>query len=779
MNNITERPLGFGMNEQNNGQVTFAYLLSVGRQNGKNDLSLMDGYGPIIAPLLKRRSGSRFDSAEIAAALLETYGTHVHRYAIEQLVPSLATKGWLVKDYYERLSKIAVYRIADEIATEDAIDVDEVEALLEQFQTHVNSQFEKHGIEKLPRDILDGEFIKRLQQLPAVNVRLLQHAEQQEEGGNAERRTLTLRNKQAEQEQQLAEAQKTVRLNALFVSFVQELRRGNDATFQLLGRLAGSALLAEVVLNYHAPEKPADFKNVHFYLDGPLLMDLLDLDSIDRHNATRELIDSLRSAGASIRTFDHCVDEVKDNLKAAISAHKERTGYRNIGVRMKLSGEFVARANSIYVEVSRFVKDLGVAISKAPSGRQVFSHFSEESETELAARIQYGSDIAQDRDALSVSSIIRLRGSRRPSRSDFKTAQYYLLTRNNRLSSISEDYLIASDVYAKEAMPPCMTDRTLAVLLWLMRGSDDRLSISQSLLLANCAAIPTSVDAVRQTLAKLADSDKHYELARTFDVWSRTTRGIEVLTSSTMGDPTIISPENYQEIIDEVMRAAGEDAARRERELVVKELSEKDRQIASLLDETNFNKQGVATLSERAERLSEKIDELQKEGASAVQTLSTRLQEAEDARNRERSDASEKKRKEDLQFLEATIARCDGYEQSVYRIAQRALWGLALVAALVGVWIDKFSGWQNTLVAGLICACTVVSAVLGSAKPELLLKHWVVNRKTRKLHEILSLAQKGVLLEKLLVGEDGRMEIVAHSALHRPCELTGEAAMRL
>ncbi|WP_155888346.1 hypothetical protein [Cupriavidus sp. WS] len=746
------------MPKSSNGQITFAYLLNVGKQNGESGISLIEGYVPILAPLLHARRGQKFDPAELSFALRASYGATVHQYALEKLVPSLEGRGWLVRDFHERLSNVAAYRIADDISVEQPLALSEVESLIGVFAKFVAEQFSVHRLDIPGDDVIEREFVSRLQQLPAANVQALSRKSQDQEvkasGVGDKRATLSVPKDPAKQAEQIQEAQTAIRFNVLFGLFVKNLKESNQPTFDLLGRLASSALLSEVVLNYRTPDKPGDFKGVTFVLDCPLLMDLLDLDSIDRHLATTDLINGLKGAGATLKAFEHSVDEVRDNIKAALAAYKQRNGHGNIGLRMRQSAEFVARAEAIQIEVTRFVKDLGVTIAKAPSGKVTEQYFSVAAENNLYSAIgPYGNDLAQERDAASVAAVMRLRSGKTASRSDFGAARYYFLTRNPKLAVLSEDSLIAQHVQTRDDMPPCMTDRTLAALLWLVRGNSDAPAISQALLLANCAAIPASVDAVRETLAKLADAEHHYELTKTFNVWSRSTRGIEVLSRATLGDPSIVTKDNYQEIIDIVMKSAGEAAGELERQKVAGELAEKEESLAQLQEKLKAAEESIALVTAKSGGLEERVKEVEAHSAAKVSSLEERLLATEEAMRVERERQATQIHAEETRFLEKQISDCKVWEDGVYSAISKAFVVVSLAAGVFSIWIDKYSGWDVRYLAVALCALFLLGTGVQVARPHTFFGALVSSRKIRKFDQLLGQAHRGLLRDRVHIDE--------------------------
>ncbi|PLC44669.1 hypothetical protein C0Q88_08300 [Ralstonia pickettii] len=755
------------MASANGGQITFAYLLNVARPDGA--ISLLDGYLPILAPILHARQGKLFEPSEISEELRRAYGANVHPYALELLVPPLEKRNWLVKDQHYKVGNAATYRITSEIAVDSPVEQAEVEALEARFFAVVESSFQQLGVPIPPRDVLEAEFVARLQRMPSANAQILERKSNEllRPAAGQGKSTLSLPRDKDADEKLLQESQLTTRLNSAFSEFVRGLRESDPKAFELVGRLTAGALLAEVVLNYQVPANPQGFKGVHFYVDAPLIMDLLDFDSPERHQATKALIDGLRAAGASIRTFDHCVTEVRDNLLAALAAYKDRRAYGNIGQRLMLSTLFLQRATQVSQEVSSHIKACDISVQKVLAGATTFQYFSKDLEQELFSCIgYYNNDAARQRDAASVAGVMRLRAGHIAVRSEFSSARYFLLTRNPRLAGATENLLISRGVHGPEDMPPCMTVSTAAGLLWLSAGQEPIATFSQALLLANCAVIPAAIDSVRSTLEQLALQGGKEELAKTFDAWSRSTRGIEVLNRATLADPTLITKENYHELIATVMESAGEEAARREREKVSAELSEKDAKLDKLQQELGK----VAGSAAEATARHKEAEENKRAAEIRADEERKKLQSELDRRNaqieRERRERASRDMRERTEFLEGTIGECDLRHRKRVKYLQICNFAFAVFVAVAGVAIDKYSDLGKSWLAISAIVAGLLLGYVPGLQAERTFASWLAKQRRKDLDVLLSIAKKGLWRDFIDIDErTGAMKLspTAHS----------------
>jgi len=535
-------------------RLTFSYLMGVQRST-EEGVSTLDGLIPLFAPILQPFAGQIFDPGLIASHFTSVYGAKIHPYAISSISQRLFEAGYLVETGKDRKGNLVVYTISEAIKIDSTIAEDEVDELFLAFRKFAGHQVESHSLPFFEDSELDDAFIERLQSFPLPDPRAWKVS------ASASKSTITLPRFSKLDDATILAERKIQWLNAIFSDFVLNEVLPGSHQYEIFEKVAAGSIVVEAVLNFSDPKPEKDLKNTWFLIDTPLLMDLLDLDSPQRHIFAVEMFAQLRKANARLGVFSHSLDETSNNIKAALAAYSDRNSHGAIGIRMISDYNFVKRIGLVQQNLKLEIKNLGFTVFESPSSVASLGHLSQDVEHHLSNNIgSYSKDTARLRDSNSIAGVVRLRGTHRSSRQDFSSTKYIFVTRNSRLASLSENFLISQKIYRSDEMPAVVTDSSLAAVLWLMFGSAESSSLPYKRLLANCTAIPQTDQNIRQRVLKLI-ADDNSELSKSFQIWSRTPRGAEVMLRGSLGDPELITANNLHEFIESVKLAAGSEAA--------------------------------------------------------------------------------------------------------------------------------------------------------------------------------------------------------------------------
>ena len=545
-------------------RVTFAFLM--GNQKSTDSVGIIKGLLPLFAPIFKSQAGAIFDPTGVSNSFSSLYGSKIHPYAISEVTQKFVELGYLVE--VSRANNSALYRVASDIKDSPSIEETAITQLFEAFRSFTRCELQRHGDLTVSNDEIDAAFVVRLQSFPMPDQKGLKL---KHDGAS---NTLSLAPMTGDTSLKSLEARKTQWLNAIFSAYILNLKNESTELYELVQRVANGAIVVEAVLNFCNPKAAQSLANTWVFLDTPLLMDLLDLDTPERHVYAKDLLDQLITAKAKLAIFTHSLEEASNNIQAALSAYENRCSHGAIGIRMISNAQFVRRIAATLDNIFAEVKNLGIQIQDAPSSTASLAFISKDVEDQLANQIgDYAHDEARRRDASSIASIVRLRQNNRTIRRDLSLTKYIFITRNSRLSNLSENFLIGQKVYDQSEMPAAITDQSLAAILLLMFGSVATSSLPYHRLLANCTSIPQSDLQVRHRVAQLM-SNEDPELSRSFDIWSRTPRGAEILVRKNLGDPNLVTIESIPSRIEEIRIAAGEYAANLVSEEKDKEIQE-------------------------------------------------------------------------------------------------------------------------------------------------------------------------------------------------------------
>lgn len=561
--------------------ITFAYL-SDRFQETKGDIA--QGFLPILSPLIKERSGKNFEPNELAQAVSQYFGIKIHPWVIEDWATRLQSVGYL--EVASKSEEHVIYRYAkieDELTN---LSEKDVASLVDEFLSFANQRLRPLGIEinnsELEKHLLDRlvlpEFLNIIRK-PDKPSSILSNKE-----------NIIRLKKTRELEAEEVAREEAARLDVLCADFILNLVETNTKLFDLLLRITNGALIAEVVLNFRDPGVHAELGGLRILLDAPLIMSLLGLANEEASDYANEFFQELQQAGARIETFKHCMVEIENNLKSALETYaRENRAFGPTGSRLG-NAAFRTYAISVRENVNAAVTSKGIKIIDDPRD-PLYRFFTQEQEEDLREQIGYYDHFeAKARDAQSIGHVMRLRQGSVAKMGDIRGCKILFVTENARLAAKSTNYLEYKKFLNKRQIPPALSDRYTAGILWISSGGKGA-ELTRKRLLANCsAAVSPRQDVItrmHQFLSKVSPQQAEY-----FEALMTNRRAEHYLMSLTLADAKLVTEKNFSEIYDQVEKIAAAKvsaekdlerekavrAVRGESEALVADLTKKTRQ---------------------------------------------------------------------------------------------------------------------------------------------------------------------------------------------------------
>jgi hypothetical protein len=274
-----------------------------------------------------------------------------------------------------------------------------------------------------------------------------------------------------------------------------------------MARVSSGALIAEAIAGLSSPSGiTVPNEGLRVVIDGPLLLDYLDLNTPEQHVYVKQMLDELQSLGFMLATFDHVIDEMRLLINAALKEYAAGREYGPLGVRLRSQVGFSTYATAIRDSLERRLQDdLGLMVLRYDLYDQAdrYKYFSE---TQFDSLRNSLGDLhhqfeRRERDAKSIAGVIRLKKENRRAQSVFSSGTIFL-TRNSRLAKDATRYLA---VGRSEADPryAVVLDSQLLPIIWFSQGATDKFErMSRERLIANCAA---AMVPHREVVHKLAD----------------------------------------------------------------------------------------------------------------------------------------------------------------------------------------------------------------------------------------------------------------------------------
>lgn len=251
-------------------------------------------------------------------------------------------------------------------------------------------------------------------------------------------------------------------------SFVAEIYEARDDVFDSVIVFVKGQMYANALTCPDLEGLEKDFKKVTFFLDTPLVLNLLNVQGAEEYDAILELIRLIQRLSGTVAIFEHTAAELESVLRAA-EHNIDSPGAVGAVIReMRRSG---IKRGDIVLKVSKYeeqLKALGVRIRKTPQYREEFQISEQQMAEEINKQVRYRNPKALEFDINSVRSIFVLREGQIPRR--LEDAGAVLVTNNQALSRAAFE-LGKTHNSAKE-VSVVITDFSLANVAWLKSPMD-------------------------------------------------------------------------------------------------------------------------------------------------------------------------------------------------------------------------------------------------------------------------------------------------------------------
>jgi hypothetical protein len=517
--------------------IAFAFLAQATQVQG----DLMSGLTPIFKPIVKQRVGTKFDAEEFATAVGALYGIKIHPWAVDDLATRLEKAGLLVRTQVSDGAQEYVYGNVD--AEFDEVTESDIRQVVQAFVAFARPLLSRLDA-PLDEKILEDGFFDELTAIDFQSILL------KPESKETKPSTLTVPKNPDEQRHQ-AELTARAHLDVLCAAFIVEAFHSNRPLYDLVARIATGALLTQVVLNVQDPGKTVSLLTLRVVLDAPFVMAVLDLSSEESFEYASELKNALTEHEATIEVFRHSLEEVADNLKAVITGVSVGMGFGATARRLHAPA-FRAYVGGVLQDLEGAVARAGIRVVDAPKLDTYYRHFTGDDETFFYGMLgSFWNPLAQQRDAASIAAIMRLRQGRRTRMSAFHQAQYVFVTQNPRVAECSARMVAIRKLGSPSEVPPAVTDRFLAGLIWILYGGKAA-ELTRYRLLASCsAALEVRNDVMTKMHRFLTGVDE--TKAKQFRAMMTNERAGQHLMQLTLGDSVLItSTADAEHILDQL-----------------------------------------------------------------------------------------------------------------------------------------------------------------------------------------------------------------------------------
>lgn len=531
----------FGTATQKSDRSLIAYAFLAQATRGEGDL--LSGLAPIFQPIARLHAGERFDANVFSKIVDDIYGLKVHPWAVQDLAPRLEKAGLLVRvQGIEEAHEYLYAEIHDEF---NAVTEEDIRRVIHQF---VEFSRPILGQYKIPVDelALEEGFLAQLVDMNFISI-LLKPDRSKEDSRREGTLTLKKPATQVEWEQQ---NNARAKIDVLCASFIVHAYHNDLSLYEMLMRIASGALVSEVILNLQDPGQTTSLNGLTVILDTPFLMSALNLVSEEAYTFAKEICNQLRDKGAQLAAFTHSVEEMKDNLKAVIGNVRVGTGFGATARRLS-SSSFAVYATAVLENPENRLKQDNIRIVIPPKNQDSFQYFTGDDQEKVKNSFGFfNNQLAQERDAESIAATVRLRRGKRAKMGRLPSSGYIFVTENPWIAEKAQDFLKRHNLFSDGEVPPAVSERYLAGLLWVIFGGKGK-DLPQHLLLANCAAaLEPRSDVVKQMHRFLSEIDP--QQAEFFRSLMTEERAGQYAMQLTLGDSALLSNDNAMLVLEQV-----------------------------------------------------------------------------------------------------------------------------------------------------------------------------------------------------------------------------------
>ncbi|MEK6418272.1 MAG: hypothetical protein V4801_01600 [Burkholderia gladioli] len=672
-------------------RALLAYCALAHRLQNKRDAGLMEALMPFFAPVCRDLAGKMFDAAQFSTEVEQRYGLRIPRLAILGLAEQLAEDGLLDSLMGSTQRPVYKYAAAQQFEDENvpAVTEGEIDWVLNDF---VRGCRDDEMLASLNDEALQEGFLDRL--LHTDSMRLLSR---KEAGATTKRTNTTLTLKAAPPD---SAEHRELRLDFHVAQFLLDLRNTHPDHFSRVSDIAFANMAAEALACFSEPaaDAPESLEGFSVYLDSPLLLDILGVNT-EYEEYGKELLELIKTSKASPVVFDDTVAEAESVVSARLAV--VRSGLSQSTVHWGAVAPHVLSALSN--QVGAVAEMRGIRTTADPTfdltrrSRNAVGSIETEMNRQMSA---WRNDDARVHDKRSVLAMLRIR-STKALQTKIRDGQSIFVARNTLLVRIAND---AWRTWLKEGVqhsqntaerwaPIAMSDKQLAGYLWLHNSGAGNGTMSRARLLAHCSAAIRPRADVKARAYNLVLELEGKEAADTVAALMEDREGERALIRATRADPEDVTPERLPFIIEQVKLGAGEFAAERARQesRIQTEAMQAEHE-AEVARVRQAASEEVQKADSQSEQLAQSLEEQTRQRHQTEQLLaSERRERAEEKRQRQLAD--------EAKFSQSFAASAKLFRR--LRLEVIALYAIALFEILL---------WRATWYQA---ACVVALTMLG------------------------------------------------------------------
>lgn len=512
---------------------------------------LISGLMPLFSPLLAELEDTVFDQDKFRKSIEESYGISFHPFIAEDIAERLAEKEILKPLGQNHRNLPKQYAISKVPQISDRKLESEIKYIYESFEKYANKVIDKQNF-NLPELDLNYEFSRRL-----ARVNLEPH--------------------------HVKASDKLCRLlDWCFAKFVALIDEKGGSLQSSLRKAYSGAVLAEVVLSIKEPSvNKRDLVGKSFYIDAPILLNILGFNDQYAVNCSRELIKEIKELGGILTTTESYIKEAKVSLNAALNNHEQR------GVRHSALDHFIfknpdkladVRLSVVQIEAKlEDVYEFNLAHKFTAIRNHVISQRAKALNTKISEALNwYTKDNARENDSEAITFVVANHGYN--SIKNIAESNSFLVSPNHSMISSANNCLYKSSTFNKPEMTPLLSERKLAILLWVINGGRTA-EVASHTLISACNRAMEMHQELFLNIEKFLGNIKQEDIAQ-YEELMTNDRLLFCLIDQTGCDADVLNEDNFESYYRDARREyedefkSFKEAQKKEVESVKKRLDE-------------------------------------------------------------------------------------------------------------------------------------------------------------------------------------------------------------
>ena len=338
----------------------------------------------------------------------------------------------------------------------------------------------------------------------------------------------------------------------LVSKYVTELQKTDPGRFESFMVLVQGHMLANALTCPDLDQVPDTYKGVTFYLDTPLLVQLLELDSEYKHLSIKNLIQLLIRLKGKVAVFSHSRDELKRTIQSSAEYIDKPSGKGSIVREARRTGKTKSDLLLLVQHIDNHFSNFHIQVENTPGyepDKYRFQIDESKLDSMLETEVSYRNPEARKYDRTSVRSIYVLRKGMAPD--TVERAKAVLVTSNTKFAKVAWEYGQKYDELKQ--VSSVITSFSLANMAWLKAPMGASSLPETEVLAFSYSALRPSRELLHKFLTEIENLEKNNQITERDHQLLRSHLPVEKeLMDHTMGDEKALSEETITETLQRV-----------------------------------------------------------------------------------------------------------------------------------------------------------------------------------------------------------------------------------